>query len=117
MNPDLVDMVVELRNLNSYFQKEDEEQQENFHFSQEYKPEAPMTSANNGCAHPPSLIVSNSQCVIPVSLESSGSLQTIQKTLAVRRGNRSLPPLTLKPELVDPNTYPNIPTAFLGSPS
>lgn len=112
MNPDLVDMMVELRNLNSYFKEEDQDVEE-----KEEREKQLTASVDIAYAHPPSLIVSNSHCVIPLSLESAGSLHTTPKTLAMRRGNKSLASLSLNPEPMDSNSYPSIPTAFLGSPS
>ncbi|KAF5387337.1 hypothetical protein D9757_005796 [Collybiopsis confluens] len=115
MNPDMVDMMLELRNLNTFFKEEEE--LEGIALNQASKLEVPPISVDQEYAHPPSLIVSDSHSVIPLSLESSGSLQTVQKTLAGRRGNNSIPPLAIKSELMDPSTYPSIPSAFLGSPS
>ncbi|KAJ4469588.1 hypothetical protein J3R30DRAFT_1571855 [Lentinula aciculospora] len=116
MNPDVVDMMVELRNLNSYF-KEEEKDNMQANASKEKPEELSFSPVDGVYTHPPSLIVSNSQCVIPLSLESAGSLHIAPKTLAVRRGNKSLAPLSIKSEAVESSTYPSIPTAFLGSPS
>ncbi|KAF9071534.1 hypothetical protein BDP27DRAFT_1174539, partial [Rhodocollybia butyracea] len=111
MNPDLADMMMELRNINSYFKEEDEEKEKSAE-------QLCFPSETNVDLHPPSLIVSNSQYVIPLSLESTGSLHnTVPTTLAARRGNKAPAPLTVKLESLDPSTYPSIPTAFLGSPS
>ncbi|KAJ3999802.1 hypothetical protein F5050DRAFT_1735750 [Lentinula boryana] len=116
MNPDLVNMMVELRNLNTYFKEEDKEDVQ-VDDSEEKPQELLRFPVDGACTHPPSLIVSNSQCVISLSLESAGSLHSAPKTIAARRGNKSLAPLTIKSGTVDPSSYPSIPTAFLGSPS
>ncbi|KAJ3849533.1 hypothetical protein EV368DRAFT_67354 [Lentinula lateritia] len=113
MDPDLAGMMMELRNLNSYF-KEEEVQADD---SLQRLEEGLCSPVDGVYTHTPSLIVSNSQCIVPLSLESGGSLYTIPKILAVRRGNKALPPLSLKSELMNPSPYPSIPTAFLGSPS
>ncbi|KAJ3756945.1 hypothetical protein F5878DRAFT_526698, partial [Lentinula raphanica] len=116
MNSDLVDMMVELRSLNTYF-KEDDKNDLHTGGLEKTSQELLSTPIDTVCTHPPSLIVSNSQCVIPLSLESAGSLHSAPKTLAARRGNKSLAlaPLTIKTGAADP--YPSVPTAFLGSPS
>ncbi|GBE86654.1 hypothetical protein SCP_0905340 [Sparassis crispa] len=69
----------------------------------------------------PTIMVSNSTAILPLSLESSQSL-AYDVPLAVRRGKKVPPPLTLstvnirkpKQEL---DAYPGIPSPFLGSPS
>lgn len=63
----------------------------------------------------PTIMVSNSTAIVPLSLESSQSLATAP--LAIRRGQKMLPPITV-PRLVTPAaSYPDIPSPFLGSPS
>ncbi|ESK97803.1 hypothetical protein Moror_17232 [Moniliophthora roreri MCA 2997] len=103
MNPDMVDMMLELRHLKSFFKEEPEE-------------------AVTATPDPPFLMVSNSHFTMPLSLPSTGSMQSsCPTTLAVRRGNRPLPPLLINSgipenlETVDP--YPDILTTFLGTPS
>ncbi|KAJ3888067.1 hypothetical protein GG344DRAFT_54418, partial [Lentinula edodes] len=113
MDPDLAGMMMELRNLNSYFKEEDVQADD----SVQRLEEGLCSPVDGMYTHTPSLIVSNSQCIIPLSLESAGSLHTVPKILAVRRGNKALPPLSIKSELMNPSPYPSIPTAFLGSPS
>jgi len=111
MNQEMLDMMLELHNLNSFFKDglvEDVDQSVNPPGKEMEKPE------------PPSLVISNSYCAIPISLESSESIASgLPLSLAARRGKDQLPPLLLKP--VKHNTlmteYPSIPTAFLGSPS
>ena len=66
----------------------------------------------------PTIMVSNSTAIVPLSLESSQSLASAP--LALRRGQKMLPPITVPPSarLVTPaSSYPDIPSPFLGSPS
>ncbi|KAI0718000.1 hypothetical protein C8T65DRAFT_639666 [Cerioporus squamosus] len=70
---------------------------------------------------PPMITVSNSNAVLPVSLESSQNLLH-EVPLAVRRGKKPPPALSLgKPAKMDQqsdsHTYPDISSVFLGSPS
>ncbi|KAF8216529.1 hypothetical protein K438DRAFT_1747746 [Mycena galopus ATCC 62051] len=101
MDPGVADMISELQNLNSFFKE------------QEVKA--------SGCSialPPPSLIVSNSHFSLPVSLESFGNLApNAPLVLAARRGQKTLPPLSVTSSSLGENEYPSIPTAFLGSPS
>ncbi|KAF8906224.1 hypothetical protein CPB84DRAFT_1745087 [Gymnopilus junonius] len=60
----------------------------------------------------PSLVVSNSQFTFPLPLEPSHS---VSSSLASQRGKRAPPSLHLKK--TKDLSYPDIPTAFLGSPS
>ncbi|KAJ6607515.1 hypothetical protein B0H10DRAFT_553288 [Mycena sp. CBHHK59/15] len=100
MNPEVVDMMLELQSLNSFFKEGSEEMDQ---------PAAPQ---------PPSLVVSNSHFALPVSLESSGNLSPgIPLALAARRGKKMLPPLSFKQSVHEEDAYPSMPTAFLGSPS
>ncbi|KAJ7281531.1 hypothetical protein C8J57DRAFT_1559298 [Mycena rebaudengoi] len=95
MNSEMVDMMLELQSLNSFFK------------------EGADPSVQ---PHPPLLVVSNSHFTLPVSLESSETLAPyVPLALAARRGKKMLPPLSFKPSVHD--EYPSIPTAFLGSPS
>ncbi|EMD39132.1 hypothetical protein CERSUDRAFT_93175 [Gelatoporia subvermispora B] len=67
----------------------------------------------------PTIMISNSTAALPISLESSQSL-TRDVPLAVRRGRNVPPPLAIgKIRLSNPkqDPYPDIPSAFLGSPS
>ena len=65
----------------------------------------------------PTITVSNSSAFLPVSLDSSQNLRH-ELSLAVRRGKKPLPALSLgKPTRdgpTDGEPYPDIPTAFLG---
>lgn len=110
MNQEMVDMMVELHNLNSFFKAGLEDLDQSVVVLEERK-ERP---------EPPSLMISNSHCAIPISLESSENLVLDPPlSLAARRGKDHLPPLlvkTLKHNALM-TEYPSIPTAFLGSPS
>ncbi|KAH9884799.1 hypothetical protein C8Q73DRAFT_349537 [Cubamyces lactineus] len=66
----------------------------------------------------PTIMVSNSTAILPVSLESSQNL-TRELPLAVRRGKKPPPALSLGQPLKasDRDSYPDIPTPFLGSPT
>lgn len=109
MNPEMVDMMLELQGLNTFFKDglEDLDQ-----------PTVVLALAKDKVdAGPPSLMVSDSHCVLPLSIESSGQLtHDLPIPLAARRGKNLLPPLALKPSTLQ-NTYPSIPSAFMGSPS
>lgn len=62
----------------------------------------------------PSLMVSTSDAVFPISLESSSDISgNIPATLAARRGKKTPPHLSLKQGRQE-ESYPSIPTAFLG---
>ncbi|KAF9269162.1 hypothetical protein L218DRAFT_834046, partial [Marasmius fiardii PR-910] len=97
----MVDVMLELRRLNSFFKEEPDE----------------LPTVN-----PPSLMISNSHSVMPLSLPSTTSLQSSSgpTTLAVRRGNKPLPPVLTQsevPGIMEVYPYPEIPTAFLGTPT
>ncbi|KAL0065180.1 hypothetical protein AAF712_007850 [Marasmius tenuissimus] len=98
MSPDMVDVMLELRRLNSFFKEESDE---------------PMMT-------PPALMISNSHSAMALSLPSTASLHSspVPKTLAIRRGNLPLPPLLTKsevPGILELEPYPSIPSAFLGA--
>ncbi|KAK1219649.1 hypothetical protein PQX77_017600 [Marasmius sp. AFHP31] len=98
MSPDMVDVMLELRRLNSFFKEESDE---------------PMMT-------PPALMISNSHSAMALSLPSTASLHNspAPKTLAIRRGNLPLPPLLTKsevPGILELDPYPGIPSAFLGA--
>ncbi|KAK2463576.1 hypothetical protein APHAL10511_004327 [Amanita phalloides] len=66
---------------------------------------------------PPSLMVSTSDAVFQISLESSSDFSAdVPTTLAARRGKKELPHLSLK-QGHQIESYPGIPTAFLGATS
>ena len=100
MNPEMVDMMLELHDLKSYFGHKPEgvDKQQNI------PREAPI---------PPTLMLSNSTLAIPISLDSSPSLAT-DVPLAVRRGKKIPQGLTFRDKNIP---YPGMPTAFLGSPT
>ncbi|KAI5123512.1 hypothetical protein M0805_006672 [Coniferiporia weirii] len=65
----------------------------------------------------PSLIVSTSTAVLPVSLESFADLKNVTPPLAMRRGKKV--PIALKIDntlTANALDYPEVPTAFRGSP-
>ncbi|KAK7056408.1 hypothetical protein VNI00_002962 [Paramarasmius palmivorus] len=103
MNPEMVDMMLELQHLRSFFKEDPEEE-------------------DDTAMIPPSLMVSNSHFTLPLSLPSTESVESSPPaTLAVRRGNRPLPPLLSSNsgvfEPLESSPYSDIPTAFLGTPS
>ncbi|KAK0501398.1 hypothetical protein EDD18DRAFT_1328370 [Armillaria luteobubalina] len=103
MKPDVVDMMLQLRDLNKYFSD----------------PSCPEEDTVNEPPPPPSLMVSNSHFAIPISLESSGTINSntgAPSSIAIRR-QKSLPPLSLNDNKMKDIIYPDIPTAFLGTPS
>ncbi|RDB23702.1 hypothetical protein Hypma_009131 [Hypsizygus marmoreus] len=102
MNPEMVDMMLQLQGLNSYFKDSLEDSGQS----------TPVRRQRHERPNLPSLMVSNSQCALPLSTESPGP----SMTLAARRGKNMLPPLTLNRSTLG-TAYPTIPTAFLGSPS
>ncbi|KAK0489031.1 hypothetical protein IW261DRAFT_1442840 [Armillaria novae-zelandiae] len=103
MKPDVVDMMLQLRDLNKYFSD----------------PSCPEEDTVNEPPPPPSLMVSNSHFAIPISLESSATINSkagAPSSIAIRR-QKSLPPLSLNDNKMKDIVYPDIPTAFLGTPS
>lgn len=108
MKPEMVDMMLELRNLNSFFKRSVES-------------DTIAESVLQPCVGPPALVVSNSQSVMPLSLESSAALDRpdspeIFLPLAERRGKKLPAQLRCEPAHLR-NSYPGIPTPFLGTPS
>ena len=97
MNPEMVDLMLELKNLSSFFAGE----------PPSVSPEKKNTLI------PPTLMVSNSEISVPIILDAVGDSPL---PLATRRGKKMPIPLELKTE-TGPDSYPDIPTAFLGSPS
>lgn len=107
MNPEMVDMMLELQDLNSFFKDGLDDLDQS----------VAVLDRQKQRLEPPSLMISDSHCALPLSLESSGNLaQDPPISLATRRGKVSLPPITIKKGTLD-TAYPSIPTAFLGSPS
>ncbi|KAG6866581.1 hypothetical protein C0991_002069 [Blastosporella zonata] len=109
MNPEMVDIMLELQDLNSFFKDSLTGLDRSVAVLEKEKGKL--------ASEPPALIVSDSHRCFPLS---NGSLEQahcdVPLTIAARRGRRLLPPLTLG-EAVDEDPYPSIPTAFLGSPS
>lgn len=108
MKPEMVDMMVELQNLNSFFKESLEDLDLSVALLGEEKIKLDK----------PSLILSNSHSAIPLSLESISDFVETPLSLANRRGKKAPPPLSFQETsayMVDP--YPSMPTAFLGSPS
>ncbi|KAI5895365.1 uncharacterized protein SCHCODRAFT_02686764 [Schizophyllum commune H4-8] len=104
MKPELVDIVVELQKLNSFFNDG-------------------LTDLNQGVSAldqhkqrvtTPALTVSDSHETIPLPLERVKENTTT--LIANRRGKKAPPALNLKRQTPE-DTYPGIPTAFLGTPS
>ncbi|KAF9461208.1 hypothetical protein BDZ94DRAFT_1196526 [Collybia nuda] len=107
MNPEMVDMMLELQDLNSFFKDGLDDLDQSVAILDQQKERL----------EPPSLMISDSYCALPLSLESSGNLaQDAPVSLATRRGKVSLPPISIEKDIFD-NSYPSVPTAFLGSPS
>ena len=107
MNPEMVDMMLELQDLNSFFKDGLEDLDHSVAALGKEKDRFNL----------PSLVVSNSDFALPISLESSGNLTPgVPLALATRRGKKMLPPLSFQQEF-DEIPYPSMPTAFLGSPS
>jgi hypothetical protein len=99
MNPESVDMLLELQDLNSYFKNLDEE------------PSQPPQRVRDNTLATPVLMVSDSVSAIPISLSTSTNLE-VESALAARRGRKSPTPLDIKTS-VSQDPYPHIPTAFL----
>ena len=97
MNPEMVDLMLELKNLSSFFSGEP----------------PPISPEKKNTLIPPTLVVSNSEISVPINLDAVGDSPL---PLATRRGKKMPIPLELKTE-TGPDAYPDIPTAFLGSPS
>ena len=101
---ELVDMMRELKDLRNFFEGPSQE------VSRIVQPEQPIL---------PSLMISNSHCTFPLSLDSCQSF-TLKPApdLADCRGRKPSPPLFLKNETPSPElSSPALPTASLGSPS
>ena len=94
---ELVDMMQELKDLKNFFEGTSQEVSRII----------------------PSLMISNSHCTFPLSLDSCQSFTLKpEANLATRRGRNPPPPLLLKNETPSFELpYPGIPTSFLGSPS
>ncbi|KAG6821201.1 hypothetical protein H0H93_004022 [Arthromyces matolae] len=110
MNPEMVDIMLELQDLNSYFK----DSLANLDAST-----LTLDKEREKLGPPPALVVSNSHSSFPLLCEASATSTPRHESvvpLAARRGKRLLPPLSLARK-VENDPYPGIPTAFLGSPS
>ena len=66
----------------------------------------------------PSLVVSNSHCTFPITLESSRSISRFNAVPLAHRRGKKVPPLVFaQQQKFTELSYPGIPTAFLGSQS
>ncbi|KNZ74627.1 hypothetical protein J132_06581 [Termitomyces sp. J132] len=109
MNPEMVDIMLELQDLNSFFKDSLVNLDENVAVLEKEK--------DRLSSEPPALVLSDSHSSFPLPTGSSIKPQRDSSVpLATRRGRRLLPPLALG-EKIDKDPYPSIPTAFLGSPS
>ncbi|KAF8074971.1 hypothetical protein FPV67DRAFT_1475582 [Lyophyllum atratum] len=107
MNPEMVDIMLELQDLNSFFKDSLEDLDES----------AAVLGYQKEKLDPPSLMISDSHSTFPLSIEPPTHLQRGPPIpLAARRGKALLPPLSLTETRLE-NAYASIPTAFLGSPS
>jgi hypothetical protein len=95
---ELVDMMQELKDLKNFFED---------------------TSQQGTARIIPSLMISNSHCTFPLSLDSCQSFTLKpEPNLANRRGRDPPPPLLLKNQTPSSELpRPSLPTAFIGSPS
>ncbi|KAG6891189.1 hypothetical protein C0995_008441 [Termitomyces sp. Mi166 len=108
MNPEMVDIMLELQDLNSFFKDSLVSLDENVAVLEKEKDKL--------SSEPPALVISNSHSSFPLSTGSSAKPRhDAPVPLAARRG-RQLLPLALGKKC-DKDPYPSIPTAFLGSPS
>ncbi|EIN10181.1 hypothetical protein PUNSTDRAFT_65550, partial [Punctularia strigosozonata HHB-11173 SS5] len=107
MNPETVNMMMQLRDLNKFF--DDNPRSE--------APQMVVPGPDRSCN--PSIMVSTSTVVMPISLSSTGTLDTPENVgttpLAIRRGCRLPQQLKLKAGQDIP--YPGVPTPFVGTPS
>ncbi|KAI5826754.1 hypothetical protein K523DRAFT_374819 [Schizophyllum commune Tattone D] len=104
MKPELVDIVVELQKLNSFFNDGLTDLNQGVSALDKHKQRVTM----------PALTVSDSHETIPLPLERVKENTTT--LIANRRGKKAPPALNLKRQAPE-DTYPGIPTAFLGTPS
>ncbi|KAF9047137.1 hypothetical protein BDZ89DRAFT_1155011 [Hymenopellis radicata] len=104
MNPEIVDIMLQLRELNTYF-------------SESNTPIETIPEEEEEIVQPPSLMISNSQFAIPLSLDSTSNLESIPSTSLASRRQRSLAPLALGHSKLKDILYPDIPTAFMGNSS
>ncbi|KAG6897433.1 hypothetical protein C0992_001594 [Termitomyces sp. T32_za158] len=109
MNPEMVDIMLELQDLNSFFKDSLVSLDENVAVLEKEKDKLSL--------EPPTLVISDSRNSFSLPSESlANSRHDSCVPLAARRGRRLLPPIAIG-EKKDQDPYPSIPTAFLGSPS
>lgn len=109
MNPEMVDIMLELQDLNSFFKDSLVSLDENVAVLEKEK--------DRLSSEPPTLVISDSHSSFPLPADLlANSRHESCVPLAARRGRRLLPPLALE-EKYDKDPYPSIPTAFLGSPT
>ncbi|GLB41821.1 hypothetical protein LshimejAT787_1004210 [Lyophyllum shimeji] len=107
MNPEMVDMMLELQDLNTFFRDSLQDLEESVAVLAEEKDKL-------GVAF---LVPSDSPRALSHSAETPARPQRDPSIpLAARRGKTLLPPLSLTGKNVE-NSYPSIPTVFLGSPT
>lgn len=109
MDVELDDVMSELKSLRSLFQtpmEGDDDLSEPF-----------LASRLNNLTLP-SLVVSNSHCTFPITLESSRSISHFNAVPLAHRRGKKVPPLVFaRQQKLTELSYPGIPTAFLGSQS
>ncbi|KAF4593870.1 hypothetical protein EYR40_008665 [Pleurotus pulmonarius] len=131
MSPELVDLMLELHNLKTFFQEPGGEK------APASKPphRSPRSQAQED-TKAPTLILSDSHSVFPIPLSRPGSDASLKGLLsasknpdtsgttpiaiAARRGRKMLAPLAVQSNAIGDNSdimYPGMPTAFLGTPS
>ncbi|KAF8892150.1 hypothetical protein BD779DRAFT_1670494 [Infundibulicybe gibba] len=107
MKPEMVDMMLELQGLNSFFREGLQDLDNSVAALHQEKDKFDL----------PSLTISNSHSTVPLLLGASGDvISELPLSLAARRGKRCLPALSVK-QTPGEIMYPGFPTAFLGSPS
>jgi hypothetical protein len=106
MNPEMLDMVLQLKDLNSFFRGSMDDE------DQSAQP-ARLFDVEKQRLVPPSLMVSDSESSVPIFFDSAGEPSM---ALATRRG-RNMPPMLCVKPVAELESYDSIPTAFLGSSS
>ncbi|KIY71862.1 hypothetical protein CYLTODRAFT_407797 [Cylindrobasidium torrendii FP15055 ss-10] len=104
LDSETADMMFELRKLNAFFSSTAENPEA---LARESLLTQPLMDVE-----PPSLMISTSQCMMPLSLESTTSVKA-STTLAARR-QKAVAPLDLY-EINMREAFPDVPTAYLGT--
>lgn len=108
MNPEMVQMMLELKDLNTFFKADENHTKTN---------SLPVRVEEIADKISKPLNQSKSDGVSAPLVQLSGKKPANSSlSLAVRRGKEMLPPLAPSPN-TNADAYPSIPTAFLGSPS